>query len=439
MSKVKIQGHTSGTGILTIAAPNTNTDRTVTIPDSSGTLLNEGSTLDATKLSGVLPALDGSALTGLTAGASDINGLSDGTTSGTNNTGLGSTALDSWTTGTQNTAVGANALTAITTGNTNTAVGSNALSSCTDSNDNVAIGYVALAANVTGAYNTAVGTQTLENCTSNYNTAVGYQSLRTNTTGSYNTAVGHSSLNAVNSGSGNTSIGKWSLLNVGTGSQNVGVGESAGQEVQGGSNNICVGYKAGINISSGSSNIVIGNNITAPSAGASNQLNIGDWIKKTSSSNDISLVGGVQFNGDTAAANALDDYEEGYVSTGIANCVLDTSYNKLRYIKIGNLCTVTGQIRITSNGGGTYAVSFSLPFAAEGNGTNNRPYAAAAMQPVGMVLDASSIDFSALVSPGSTTCDVRKHISSAASVPFQVNQINTSAFQMTVTLTYVTA
>jgi len=38
MAKVKIQGHASGTGILTITAPNTSTDRTITLPDSTGTL-----------------------------------------------------------------------------------------------------------------------------------------------------------------------------------------------------------------------------------------------------------------------------------------------------------------------------------------------------------------------------------------------------------------
>ena len=39
MSKVKIQGDPNGTGALTIAAPNTNTDRTLTLPDQTGTLL----------------------------------------------------------------------------------------------------------------------------------------------------------------------------------------------------------------------------------------------------------------------------------------------------------------------------------------------------------------------------------------------------------------
>jgi len=39
MSKVKIQGHASGTGVLTVTAPNTSTDRTITLPDSTGTLI----------------------------------------------------------------------------------------------------------------------------------------------------------------------------------------------------------------------------------------------------------------------------------------------------------------------------------------------------------------------------------------------------------------
>jgi hypothetical protein len=38
MSKVKIQGNASGTGVVTLTAPNTNTDRTITLPDSDITL-----------------------------------------------------------------------------------------------------------------------------------------------------------------------------------------------------------------------------------------------------------------------------------------------------------------------------------------------------------------------------------------------------------------
>jgi hypothetical protein len=39
MSLVKVQGNVSGTGAFTIAAPNGNTDRTLTLPDATGTFL----------------------------------------------------------------------------------------------------------------------------------------------------------------------------------------------------------------------------------------------------------------------------------------------------------------------------------------------------------------------------------------------------------------
>jgi len=40
MSKIKLTGHASGSGVLTVTAPNTSTDRTITLPDATGTLLN---------------------------------------------------------------------------------------------------------------------------------------------------------------------------------------------------------------------------------------------------------------------------------------------------------------------------------------------------------------------------------------------------------------
>ena len=69
MSKIRIVGHASGSGILTIAAPNTDTDRTITIPDVTGTLLDSGSDLPAANLTGTvadarISALTASKLTG---------------------------------------------------------------------------------------------------------------------------------------------------------------------------------------------------------------------------------------------------------------------------------------------------------------------------------------------------------------------------------------
>jgi hypothetical protein len=50
MSKVQLAGNASGTGIFTIASPNSNTDRTLTLPDNTGTLLTNASTLATANL-----------------------------------------------------------------------------------------------------------------------------------------------------------------------------------------------------------------------------------------------------------------------------------------------------------------------------------------------------------------------------------------------------
>jgi hypothetical protein len=77
MSKIALQGNISGTGTLTIAAPNTNTDRTLTLPDATGavvladaaqTLTNKS--IAASQLTGALPAISGAALTSLPAPSS---------------------------------------------------------------------------------------------------------------------------------------------------------------------------------------------------------------------------------------------------------------------------------------------------------------------------------------------------------------------------------
>ena len=46
MSKVKIEGNASGTGTFTISAPNSNTDRNLTLPDGAGEILTDAYTGD---------------------------------------------------------------------------------------------------------------------------------------------------------------------------------------------------------------------------------------------------------------------------------------------------------------------------------------------------------------------------------------------------------
>ena len=73
---------------------------------------------------------------------------------------------------------------------------------------------------------------------------------------------------------------------------------------------------------------------------------------------------GVTFNGDTAASNALDDYEEGTHTTAITMGTGTATLNNkiLAYTKIGRQVHVSGQINISavSNPSGTFKIS--LPF-----------------------------------------------------------------------------
>ena len=64
MSQVKISGNASGTGIFTIASPNSNTDRTLTLPDNTGTILTTGT-------AGV--PVNGPAFSAYASGAQSIN------------------------------------------------------------------------------------------------------------------------------------------------------------------------------------------------------------------------------------------------------------------------------------------------------------------------------------------------------------------------------
>ena len=103
MAKVKIQGHASGTGILTVTAPDTDENRTITLPDATGTLLNsDGSAasltaIPAANITGTLPAIDGSSLTGI-AGRKNmiINGGFDVWQRGTTGTAQGYNSADRW-------------------------------------------------------------------------------------------------------------------------------------------------------------------------------------------------------------------------------------------------------------------------------------------------------------------------------------------------------
>ena len=56
MSKIAFQPNVSGTGTFTLAAPDSNTDRTLTLPDAAGEVLTDQSDLSAANLTGDVAA-----------------------------------------------------------------------------------------------------------------------------------------------------------------------------------------------------------------------------------------------------------------------------------------------------------------------------------------------------------------------------------------------
>jgi hypothetical protein len=73
-AKIKLNA-ASGGGSVSIQAPSSSSNnRVISLPDiADGTLVTSQSTLDATKLSGNLPAISGAALTGISAGITALN------------------------------------------------------------------------------------------------------------------------------------------------------------------------------------------------------------------------------------------------------------------------------------------------------------------------------------------------------------------------------
>jgi len=87
------------------------------------------------------------------------------------------------------------------------------------------------------------------------------------------------------------------------------------------------------------------------------------YVRLTSSS------GGIQFNGDTASANALDDYEEGsFTPSSLGTDFSSISVTFGRYIKIGNQVTINCRWSVTPGGTGMKYLVFDLPFAFVNNG-----------------------------------------------------------------------
>ena len=112
---------------------------------------------------------------------------------------------------------------------------------------------------------------------------------------------------------------------------------------------------------------------------ADSSTGTGDWVfyRDNGSNEGIRILngGGITFNGDTAAANALDDYEEGPFTPAFANGLVASSYEsngqKGVYTKIGRYVygTILLHLASASTQNSNVIDIHGLPFTAGNNST----------------------------------------------------------------------
>jgi uncharacterized protein (TIGR02145 family) len=181
-----------------------------------------------------------------------------------------------------NTAMGNNALTSNTSSGTgNTAIGASALQTASAGVDNTAVGYNALMGNTTGSNNVGIGVVSgANNTTGEYNVSIGKQALQQNASGNVNIAIGAGTIDFMTSGDNNTVLGGFAGRYYGSGMSNNTSTMNDG---------ILIGFDTRPKLDNGSNEIVIGNSAIG---NGSNTITLGNSANtKTYLTGDLSLTG----------------------------------------------------------------------------------------------------------------------------------------------------
>jgi len=277
------------------------------------------------------------------------------------NTFLGYQAGNAITSAIHNTAVGYQAFFSNQSGNNNTAIGTVASNSNTTGGENTSMGYASQVLNTVGNGNTAYGFYSLyNNVAGSFATAIGYQCMlyANNTSTPFintNVAVGHESMKgnapaSGNTGLNNTAIGYQSLWSNSTGNNNTANGYYALRSNSLGSENIAVGSPALFSNTTSGHNVAVGNNAlytqsfnNGSASYTSDNVAIGDSSMYTN--NPTVPTNGSQ---NTAVGNqTLRNNSTGYQNVALGNLALYNNTN-------GNLNTASGWASLYKNNGATY-------------------------------------------------------------------------------------
>jgi hypothetical protein len=223
----------------------------------------------------------------------------------------------------------------------NTAIGANTLATNTTGIANTALGSNSLFSNLTGNSNVAIGANALlSNVSTDNNVAVGTSALRLNSTGANNAALGGEALRGNIRGSGNLAMGFNALRSNSGGSTNVAIGNAAGYNTTVadsliGDNNIIIGTSAATSIKGDADgNLVIGNSVQLPIADGDDQVVIKNIIFATNASGAGTTIVGSVGIGTNAPAYRLDvngNFRADSIFTDIAgNAVFSTSDARLK-------------------------------------------------------------------------------------------------------------
>jgi hypothetical protein len=159
----------------------------------------------------------------------------------------------------------------------------------------------------------------------------------------------------------------------------------------------------------------------------------------TLSDTNTQLSGSITFNGDTAADNALDDYEEGThtcTATPATGTISLGNNQTLQYVKIGNIVTVSGRLNVGSVSTPTGTIQFSLPFTSwTGSGRSGTTVGTVQLQSVDITSTPATMSF--YLNQGTSTGSITSTIDNA---PWSSDDITLSASDIIVlSITYRTA